>query len=268
MNAFARLGRAANLAWACALIVGAPAGACAGAWTEPAGSGLMIETLFGWTGRGAPWGAGPAVSQSKAEAQTYVEYGASDQVTIFGQMAIERYALGRPDDNVYSGLDYSDLGLRAKLWSTGQWIFSGEATLLLPGAWNPAAKAQEGNTGGAGEGLLLAGTNFSLGSWPGFFDAELGYRLRTAGPPDEWHADMTVGLKPSPGFILMVQDFTTVSTASTNRDFPAWRSSVVEASLVVPLAGRWSLQAGVFTSVIAVKTNTERGVALSIWRRF
>ena len=68
--------------------------------------------------------------------------------------------------------------------------------------------------------------------------------------------------------MLMLQDFTTLSTASTNPNFPAWRSSVVEASLVVPLPDRWSVQIGFFSSVLAVKTNTERGLALSIWRTF
>ena len=92
--------------------------------------------------------------------------------------------------------------------------------------------------------------------------------MRTAGPPDEWRADLTVGPKPAPGWILMLQDFTTVSMPSSNRNCPAWRSSVIQASLVIPLAARWSLQFGLFASVLAVKTNTERGAALSFWRRF
>ncbi len=147
-------------------------------------------------------------------------------------------------------------------------MFSGEAILFVPGAYNPAAPAQAGNTGWAGEGRLLAGTNFAVGGWPGFFDAQFGYRLRTAGPPDEWHGDLTVGLKPWPGVMLMLQDFTTVSSASSNPEFPAWRQSVVEASVVVPLADRWSIQLGLFSSVLAIKTNTAHGAALSIWRTF
>jgi hypothetical protein len=253
---------------ACTPTFGAPGWAWAGAWTQPQGEGLLIETLYGWTGNGAPWGGNKGVSQSRYDAQTYVEYGLSDDWTIYGQMAIERYQLGEPTPNRYTGPDYSEIGLQRKLWSTGQWVFSSEATLFLPGAHNPHAPAQEGNTGGAAEGRLLAGANFSLGSIPGFVDAEVGYRLRTAGPPDEWHGDLTVGLKPWPGWMVMLQNYTTISTASSNRNFPAWRSSVTEASLVVPLVDRWSLQIGAFESVLAVKTNTERGGVISIWRRF
>lgn len=250
------------------VLLGARRAAVAGAWTLPEGSGLMIATLFGWSGNGAPWGGGKGVPQTRFDAEAYVEYGLTDDWTIFGQTALEHYALGHPTRSVYTGLDYSEIGLRRRLWSTGEWVFSGEATLFLPGAYNPAAPAQEGNTGGAGEGRLMAGTNFHLGPWPGFLDAQLGYRLRTAGPPDEWHGDLTVGVKPWPGFMLMLQEFTTISTASDNPSFPSWRQSVVEASLVVPLADRWSIQFGLFTTVAAVRTNTERGAALAVWRRF
>ena len=263
-----RRSRAAGATAAFALALGAPATALAGAWTEPQGSGLLIETLFGWEGQGAPWGGNPAVKQDRVEAQTYVEYGVTNELTIFGQTALERYALSHPTENVYSGFDYSDLGLRAKLWSTGEWVFSGEATLFVPGAANGAEPAQAGDTGGAGEARLLAGTNLTIGATHAFFDAEAGWRLRTGGPPNEWHADLTLGLKPAPGVMLMLQDFTTVSGASVNRSFPAWRTSVVEASLVLPLDSPWSVQIGVFASVWAVKTNTQRGVALSVWRTF
>ncbi len=250
------------------MLLGAPNRSLAGAWTQPQGSGLMIDTLFGWSGEGAPWGGGKGVDQTRLDAQSYVEYGLTDDWTIFGQMAIERYDLGPPTPSVYTGLDYSDIGLRRRLWSTGQWVFSGEATLFLPGAHDPSAPAQAGDTGGAGEARLLAGANFQIGPWPGFFDAQLGYRLRTAGPPDEWHGDFTVGLKPWPGIILMVQDFNTVSMISANPSFPTWRQSIVEASLVAPLGNQWSVQVGWFTSVWTVKTNTTRGAALSVWRRF
>jgi protein XagA len=263
-----KLWRARAVASALALIVGAPAVAWGGAWTLPQGTGQLIETLYGWTGFGPPWGGNPAVGQSRFDAQTYVQYGLTDSLTVFGQTALEHYALGPPTQNTYNGLDYSDIGLRAKLWSTGEWVFSGEATAFVPGAYDPHAPAQEGNTGGAGEARLLAGGNFTLGSTPGFVDAELGYRLRTAGPPDEWHGDLTIGFKFTPRVMLMLQSFTTVSVASTDATFPAWRSSAIEASVVYALDDRWSVQIGVFTTVWTVKTNSQHGAALALWRTF
>ena len=228
----------------------------------------MIETLYGWTGEGAPWGGDPGVKQNRGELSTYVEYGLNDQWTIFGQMAIERYELSRPESSLYAGLDYSDLGLRAKLWSYGDWVISSEATLLLPGAWNPASPAQAGNTGGAADARLLAGYSFALGSGTGFFDLEFGYQFRSAGPPDEWHMDATIGLKPAPGVILMMQNFYVASTQSTDSSFPSWRQNVIQASVVLPLWDRWQFQMGYFKSTLTSRTNSERGGVLAIWRTF
>src|SRR6202035_3584957 len=65
------------------------------------------------------------------------------------------------------------------------------------------------------------GGNFAIDGVPGFLDAEVAYRLRTEGPPDEWHGDVTVGFKFTPKIMLMLQDFTTVSMSTNNRTFPA-----------------------------------------------
>lgn len=252
----------------CAAIALAPQPAAAGAWTEPQGDGQMILTLYGWSGDGSPWGGKPGVSQTRADLQTYVEYGITDDVTVFGQMAIERYELSPPQASSYTGLDYSDAGLRAKLWTSGQWVFSGEMTVFAPGATNARSPAQAGNTGPAAEARGLAGYSFTLGGVPGFANLELAYRVRTAGPPDEWHLDATIGLKPWPDWILMLQDYTTVSAPATDPAFPAWKQNVAQASLVFPIWDRWQLQIGYFQSLLAVKTNTQRGAAIALWRTF
>ena len=264
-----RAGRFGRLICVLAPMALARAPAEAGAWTEPAGQGLMIDTLWGWTGDGAPWGGNPAVRQNRAELQTYAEYGLNDAWTIFGQMGVERYELSRPQSSLYAGLDDSELGFRAKLASFRDWVVSGQASLFLPGPWNPASPAQAGNTGGAVDARMLAGYGFALGPAPGFFNLEFAFRCRSAGPPDEWHTDVTVGLKPAPGFILMLQDYYVASTRSNDRSFPSWRQNVMQASFVMPLWwDGWSLQIGYFPTVLAVRTNTERGAALAVWRTF
>ena len=156
-------------AGALAFIVGAPTGAFAGAWTLPQGTGQLIATLYGWSGFGPPWGGNPPANQSRFDAQAYVQYGLTDSSTVYGETAFEHYAIGQPNASTYNGLDYSGLGLRQKLWSTGEWIFSGEATAFIPGAHDSKAPAQEGNTGWAGEARLNAGRNFTLPAIPGFW---------------------------------------------------------------------------------------------------
>jgi protein XagA len=264
-----RVGRlVARAGIALALLLLARSGAFAGAWTLPQGTGQLIQTFTGWGGDGAPWGGQPGVQQWRGEAGTYVQYGVSDTLTIFGQTALERYVLTQPESSGYTGLDYSELGLRHRLWASGEWVVSGEATLFLPGAYSPSSPAQAGNTGGAGEGRLLVGTNYAFGVAKGFVDLEGAYRLRSAGPPDEWHGDVTLGLELPYGAMLLAQDFNTISSPSKNLSFPAWRSSLVEISLVLPPLWRWRVQLGWFQTVAAFKTNTERGVTLAFWRDF
>src|SRR5271163_1189518 len=66
---------------------------------------------------------------------------------------------------------------------------------------------------------------------------------------DEWHGDFTVGFKFTPKIMLMLQDYTTVSMSTNDPTFPAWRSSVVEASVVYALNDKWSIQVGLFSTV-------------------
>ena len=110
--------------------------------------------------------------------------------------------------------------------------------------------------------------DFAIYVVPGFLDAEVAYRQRTEGPPDEWHGDLTVGFKLTPKFMLMFQDFTTVSMSTKNPTFPAWRQSVAEASVVYALNERWSIQVGLFSTVWTVRTNSQRGGAVAVWWNF
>ena len=138
----------------------------------------------------------------------------------------------------------------------------------MPGARDPLRPAQAGDTGGAGEVRALAGHNFAIGSWPAFVDAEAAFRLRSAGPPDEWHGDLTLGLRPWGRVMLLLQSFNTISAGAGGPSFPAWRSDSLAASVVYELDAHWSLQAGLFGTIAAVNTNTERGAVVAVWRKF
>ena len=153
-------------------------------------------------------------------------------------------------------------------------MFSGEAAAFIPGAHDAKAPAQEGNTGWAGEARLNAGRNFSLAgipflaSVPGFLDAEVAYRLRTEGPPDEWHGDLTVGFKFTPQHHADAPGLHDGLDVDDEPEFPAWRQSTVEASVVYALSRAWSIQAGLFSTVWTVRTNNEHGAVLAVWWNF
>ncbi len=246
----------------------APAAALAGAWTYPQGQGQIIETLFGWMGEGAPYGGVGGPRENRVEAQTYAEYGLADRLTLVGQAALECYELSAPSADVFRGFDYSGIGLRAGLSSTDALVISAEAMGFAPGARDVSRPAQTGNTGGAGEVRALVGYNFTLGAAPAFLDGEGAFRLRSAGPPNEWHIDATLGLKPSPRVMWLLQGYSTISAGSGSAMFPAWSSHAVQLSLVYALDEHWSVQAGAFTTVATVTTNSQRGFVAAVWRKF
>jgi len=260
--------RRGALASGSALLMLAPAAALAGAWTYPSGQGQIIETLFGWTGEGQPYGGAAGPKESRVEAQTYIEYGLADRLTVVGQAALERYELTAPSADVFRGFDYSDIGLRAKLWSNDALVVSAQATGFVPGARDASRPAQDGDTGGAGEARALVGYNFSFFGTPAFLDAEAAYRLRCAGPPDEWHLDLTLGLKPSERVMWLLQSYSTISAGSGAPGFAAWSSHTAQLSIVYALDEHWSVQAGAFATFATVQTNSQRGLVAAIWRKF
>jgi hypothetical protein len=251
----------------CAMAL-APTRALGGAWTSAPGEGQIIATALGWSGLAAPWGGVKGPRESRVEAQVYGEYGVFDRLTLFGEISPERYALSPPSKDVYTGLDYTQLGMRLKLWSNDDWAFSVEGSGFIPGARQGSRPAQAGDTGGAAEARGLLGRNFTFLGTPGFIDAEVGYRVRVGGPPDEWHGDVTIGLKWTPEWMGMLQVFNVISTRSPSPEFLTWRPDTVELSVVHALDAHWSLQLGGFATVSTWNTNSERGALISVWRKF
>jgi len=242
--------------------------ALAGAWTEPAGQGQIIETLFAWLGQGPSSGAPAASRESKAEAQTYLEYGLADRLTFVGQLGVERYALSPPTRDVYTGFDYSGAGLRARVWSNDAWVFSLEASAFVSGAREATHSAQAGDTGPAADARALVGRNLTLFGLPAFFDGEAGYRLRTQGPPSEFHADLTLGVAWTAKAQILAQVFNTVSNGAGAPGFGAWEEHKGQLSLVYALDDKWSLQVGGFATLYRRNVNSEYGALVAVWRRF
>jgi hypothetical protein len=250
-------------------LAAAPSPAYAGAWTLPAGKGQIIGSLLGWLGQGPSSGAPSASRESKVAAQTYLEYGLVERLTLLGQLSAERYALlAPPTRDVYAGLGYSGAGLRARLWSDDAWVFSMEASVYASGASDPRRPAQAGDTGPAVDMRALVGRNLMLYGVPAFVDGEAGYRVRTRGPPSEWHADLTLGIAWTPRVQILLQLFNTMSDRADGARFASWESYKGQLSVVYALDAEWSLQLGGFATLHRRNVNSENGVLVAVWRRF
>jgi hypothetical protein len=246
----------------------APAVALAGAWTWPEGTGQAILSLM--DGEGAYDGrSGPgAAHETRLASSLDLEYGLNDRVTAVVEGGFEDYAIAAPVADAYRGLDYSAAGLRARLLSSESFVWSAQATALVPGAHDSLRPAQAGNTGFDADWRTLVGSSFVAAGQPSFVDAEFGYRTRAGGPPGEWLADLTLGVRPRPDLTIMAQAFAAASNGTRPPEFPAAQALVVEPSLVYDFNQTWSAQVGVYVSLRAVNANRENGVIVALWRRF
>ena len=245
-----------------------PAAAFAGAWTWPEGTGQAILSFS--AGAGAFNGqSGPgAARETRLESALDLEYGLRDGLTGFVQTGLENNSVGAPVSDAYRGLDYSAAGLRARLFSSESFVWSVQGAALLRGAHDASRPAQAGNTGFDSDWRTLVGSSFRVGQMWGFADASVGYRTRGDGPPDEWCADLTLGLRLRPDLTVMAQSFNSVSNGSRAPLFPQEQTMTIKPSLVYDFDKSWSAQIGVYLTYRAVNANREDGVVVALWRRF
>lgn len=253
---------------AAAAVAFVPVAAFAGAWTWPEGTGQAILSLSAGAGDINGQSGPGAARETRLESSLEVEYGLRDGLTGFLQSGLENEAAGAPVSDAYRGLDYSGAGLRARLFSSESLVWSVQGAALVPGAHDGSRPLQAGNTGFDSDWRTLVGSNFRVGAMWGFADASVGYRTRGGGPPDEWRADLTLGLHVRDNLTVMAQAFNAVSNGSRAPLFPAEQTMTIEPSVVYDFNASWSAQIGFYATLRAVNANREQGVIAAVWRRF
>lgn len=259
-----------RLAFAAAAVAAAEE-ACAGAWTLPEGAGQVIVSGSFMAGSKLFDGKGhlvPVPEYSKFELTPFAEYGVTDWLTAIASPSLLTVtAKGDPTDR-YSGLGYTEFGARARLAQAGSAVFSAQTTARLPGALNPDNRAETGNTVPELDLRALGGVSFSLGDWPGFFDAEAAYRLRGGTLPNEYRVDLTLGVRPFPGLLLMAQSFNVVGDGEWPGVYRHARYHKLQGSIVYDVTETWSVQLGLVGTVAGRNALQERGGLLAAWARF
>ena len=219
----------------------------------------------------------PLAQYRKFEMVTYAEYGATDWLTLIfapsssqstGSVGVAsaRGAAGSVD-LVETADRYAriEAGGRFRVWRNDHSIVSFQATFRAPYAVNrslPPGLRREVNEFDA---RALYGYSFEFWERNGFISAEFGYRLR-AGAADEWRADFTLGYRVMPQLLLLAQNFNSFARAAAPA--PNLRSHKLQVSAVYDLTGTWSIQGGVYATVLGVNVRRERGVLGGLWRKF
>lgn len=248
----------------------------AGAWLQTADksqiifSGTWTEANRRFDNTGTPRSSGRFTKQ---EFNTVFERGLSDTLTVIGGINARHQAI--PTPTLYADglrLHAASLAMfaggRVKLWSGSQSVLSLQGLIQGNGERSFPHSPFKQDAPVEAEIRLLAGHSFNLASIPTFVDLQTAYRWRGGLKTDELRFDATIGIRPVPHLLLMVQAFNS-ATAIQDRQSGSKRAMQhkVQVSAVYDMNERWALQGGLFSSIKGRETLRERGILVAVWRK-
>jgi hypothetical protein len=257
-----------------ASIVTAVSIAHAGAFLAPAGEGIIITTATFSGSTRAFDNSGrliPVSSYQKFELGTYIEYGATDYLTIVASPSIDHIQTvpvpGRTQET--TGIGDTAVGARLKIYQTDILIFSVQGLLRPPLGLqtDPATRSLDQSHSLTGEIRGLVGISTAVWGYGSFADFEAGYRWNDARTPNEWRADLTLGVHATPVFMILVQNFAAISAGRTASN-PSYYWDKEQVSGVYAFSPAWSGQIGGFLTVAGRNAGRELGPVAALWYRF
>jgi len=242
----------------------------AGAYLMPPGAGQIITGMafsgstkaFDKHGRVIP-----VPSYRKFELGSYLEYGLTERVTVIAAPSFDHIRASQPG-STYDGLGTSGAGLRFGLLRNPWDILSFEASFIGPGPpFSQGVGLIRARRAAGADLRLAAGHGFAVQGIPVFLEVASGYRIYGGEQPGEVHADLTLGARPSPSILVMLQSFSTIFTNKT-AIWPRQSWHTLQLSLVYDFSPRWSIQGGAFMTVAGYDAGRQAGPLLAMWYRF
>ncbi len=242
----------------------------AGAYLLPEGYGQFIAGIgfsegsrrFDSTGR-----AVPSPAYRKVIASGYVEYGLKPWLTIIAAPTLARE--NGVASNTVTGSDSSAVGGRLRLWAAPDRVLSVQVLVQPPLA--PGDRAAQLAVGGARnfavDTRLMYAQSFSVFGRPAFVDVAPGIRARSDPFPTEVRLDVTLGVRPVPQLLFLLQSFLSLAPPS-GPQIPRTEYDKLQASLVYDISPRWSVQLGGFRTIAGRNEVRETGPFGAVWVRF
>ncbi len=255
--------------WGAALLLlfVAPARATyAGAWPTPAGETQAIFKFEGSEANTAydPSGLRVPIPHLRDDSLgVFVESGLTPRLTLQARAGLTE---GEDQFINYGGRGPVTLGLRYTVIDNPAGVISVYAGATYDGVGRNAGYALPHAGNSDVEIRLLAGRNATVWRQSLFGEVQVA-RLFRQGLQDETHLDATLGWKPSPRWLVLVQSYAGRADpgGSNGPVAPEWAK--LEASVVRHL-GPWSLQAGWRQTVWGREAPIEHGPVVAVWRRF
>ena len=254
---------------ACALLCGAT-DAVAGAWLQPDGERLVIATTDYTIADHAfddDRNAAIDVEFRKVESRTYIEWGATEWLTMTQETAFQDvWFEGLKGRSQYTGPSAVRTGARGSLWSKGRHRLSLATDAGYQRGGEFVSDGELGYEGWSATGTLMYGYGWSRA----FVDTQAGYRHRFGQGPDTWRADVTAGYDITRRW--------SVSASASGRVTDGDRIGIdlLKPTESLKLKGavsyRWGcrtrLEFGGLYTAYGRNHVQERGATIGLWRRF
>jgi hypothetical protein len=245
--------------------------AFAGAWTLDEGTGQLIVTNTAMQATNlfsSRYVLQSAPRYNKDEAQALIEYGVTNWFTAMFAPSLQHVDIAAPFSGERSGLGYTDLGGRARIWSDTSWVVSGQVLFRIPGTYNNTNTAAIGYTDPEVDIRGLVGYSFKTGTMPSFVDVEIAQRFRIGGPPDEFRTDITLGIHTTDKWLLLAQSFNVTSEGAGTWGFGSFGYYKFQLSAVYAVTTKLSLQLGGYSTYWGRNALQENGLVVGVWYKF
>lgn len=251
-------------------IIAGPSAAIAAAWTLEAGQGQTIVTATASRASEAFDNSRDLHSTPRYEKQilqALIEYGVNDRLTLIITPGLQHVGIGAPT-LARGNPNFVELGGRYRFTKGRNWVLSTQVTARWADIAGTSGTTPVDDTGSEVDLRGLFGYFFSLDHAPAFLDVQVGHRFRSGGSPNEIHADVTFGIRPSTNWLFLAQSFNVVSEGAGDPGFPRYEYFKFQPSAVYQLTKHWAVQAGAFTTYRGRNALQENGLVLGAWITF
>lgn len=213
----------------------------------------------------------------KYSVRTLIQYGLKETLTISFEPVLDRIEIGfEGDKSVEKGLNSTGIGTRTRLLDYGTHVISAQSTIYVPGQLETTESTILSLSGWDFDTRLLYGGSANIKfwkfDWPMFWDLQLGYRLRSDDPLNEYHGDFTYGINLRDKTQLLIQSFNILSAGardpSENTAFSEFRFHKAQVSSVYELNRYMKVQLGGFSTVGGRNIIKEEGAFAALWLEF
>lgn len=239
------------------------------AFTQPRGEGRLIASaIYSHSDRAfdARGDSFDIADYDKFELYAAMEYGLTDDLTLLLTPSFRSVSVEGGVDT--SGLNFVEAGARYRVGQSGNAVFALQGTVRVPGATRRDALGQVGNVATEIDLRGQVGAGFGRDGQAGFAIGELGYRIRTDDPPNEFHFDFTLGARPAPRWTLTLNSYNVVSDGAGRGVFTDYRYHNVYAGVAYDVSDRVTVQLGGLATIAGENALRERGVFGGLWVRF